>query len=227
MDPAAGVDAHSPAPWRLGREANVFDLEQISYNEILNVIRRKDISRFKYTIETNPAYGKYHWTGHRNCGIAFSPRDAKKFNNVCPVCRKQLTKGVEQRIDELADRPENFKPENTSGFIRLLPLSEIIGTVLHVDSLYAQKIWEIYNLLIERFGNEYAVIIDASREELAKIVNTHVAEAIIRVREERMTIHPGYDGVYGRLEFQKNSQEKKPFTKIKMKIKQRNLPDFM
>jgi len=56
-------DSHSHWPWRIGREANVFELEQVTYQNMVDAIRKKDPEHFKFTIETDPAYGKYHWTG--------------------------------------------------------------------------------------------------------------------------------------------------------------------
>jgi len=80
-------DSHSCWPWRIGREANVFNFEKLTYDEVVDTIRKKDPQRFKFTIETNPAYGKYHWSGHRNCNVSLSPQEAIKFDNRCPVCR--------------------------------------------------------------------------------------------------------------------------------------------
>ena len=217
-------DSHSFWPWRIGREANVFELDSPSYHEVLDAIRRKDKTRFKFTIETDPAYGKYHWTGHRNCNTAFSARDATKLGNVCPVCRRKLTKGVEQRVEELADRPEGFEPPNAIGFMRLLPLSEIIATVLGVDSPSVQKVWTIYNLLVEKFGDEYAVLMDASREALSAIVDAEVADAIVRVRQRQVTVVPGFDGVYGRLVLSDSDSDK---VQVPGTVRQRNLTDFM
>ena len=88
-------DCHSSWPWRIGREANVFELERLTYDEVVDSIRKKDAKRFRFTIETDPAYGKYHLTGHRNCEVSRSPHEAMKFGNLCPICRKNLTKGVE------------------------------------------------------------------------------------------------------------------------------------
>jgi len=193
-------DSHSPWPWRMGREANVFELEHPSYQEVTQAIITKDTSKFKFTIETDPAYGKYHWTGHRNCNVSLSPLEARKLHNMCPVCGRELTEGVEQRVEELADRPENYKDTNAPGFIRLLPLSEIIATVLNVDSPSTQAVWKIYNGLIEHFGDEYKVLIDATREALsAAVVDQRIADAIIKVREGSAKVIPGYDGVYGKL----------------------------
>jgi uncharacterized protein (TIGR00375 family) len=216
-------DSHSFWPWRIGREANVFELKRLSYYEVVDAIRFKDKERFKFTIETNPAYGKYHWTGHRNCNVALSAQEAIKFGNICPVCRRRLTKGVEQRVEELADRPAGFKPENAIDFMRLLPLSEIIATVLGTSSPFTQKVWSIYNQLIERFGDEYAVLIDASKDELNKIVDEKIAEAIVRVREGRVKVTPGYDGVYGKLVIFEENFSEKPFAG---RVQQLNLTDF-
>jgi uncharacterized protein (TIGR00375 family) len=217
-------DCHSAWPWRIGREANVFDLEPLAYREVIGAIRQKDPKRFKFTIETNPSYGKYHWTGHRNCNVALSPQEAIKFGNHCPVCRKRLTKGVEQRVEELADRPVGFKPADAIGYMHLLPLSEIIATVLGVSYPSVQKVWDIYNTLTARFGSEYAVLIDASQEEMSEIVNSRIAEAVIRVREEKVDVFPGYDGVYGQLLIFPEEKETVP---KREKIGQQSLADFI
>jgi uncharacterized protein (TIGR00375 family) len=223
-------DSHSSWPWRIGREANVFELEQCTYSNVVDAIRSKDADRFRNTIETDPAYGKYHWTGHRNCKISLSPQEAIKFGNRCPVCNRRLTKGVEQRVEELADRPVGFKPEKAIGYMHLLPLSEIIATVLGVTYPSVKKVWDIYNMLIEKFGNEYAVLIDASKEEMAKIVDPKIAEAVVRVREEKVKIVPGYDGVYGQLIlFEKGQEEKdkKRELPLQQQRRQQSLFDFM
>jgi uncharacterized protein (TIGR00375 family) len=216
-------DCHSFWPWRIGREANVFELEKPSYDGVVDAIRLKDTRHFKFTIETDPAYGKYHWTGHRNCNVSLSAREAAKLGNICPVCRRKLTKGVEQRVEELADRPSDFKPENPVGFMRLLPLSEIIAEALRVDSLSAQKVWDVYNPLIERFGDEYSVLIDRSKNELSSVAGEQVAEAIIRVREGKAKVIPGYDGVYGRLIISGRPEQEKTLPR---RVQQLNLTDF-
>jgi len=217
-------DSHSHWPWRIGREANVFELKPLTYREVVDSIRQKDPRRFKFTIETDPAYGKYHWTGHRNCRVSLSPQEAIKLGNHCPVCRRRLTKGVEQRVEELADRPVGYRPKNEIGFMHLLPLSEIIATVLSVTYPSVQRVWEIYNALTARFGDEYTVLIDASQEEMSRIVEPRIAEAVVRVREEKVKVIPGYDGVYGQLVIFEGLEGTKP---KKEPIKQRSIADFM
>ncbi|MEM2914747.1 MAG: endonuclease Q family protein [Candidatus Bathyarchaeia archaeon] len=229
-------DSHSSWPWRIGREANVLDLERFTYNEIVDAIRKKDPNRFKFTVETDPSYGKYHWTGHRTCGISLPPAEALKLGNQCPVCHRKLTEGVEQRVEELADRPPNFRPAGVPGYLRLLPLSEIISTVFGVTFPGVQKVWNVYNSLVSRFGDEYTVLIDARFEDMAKIADPKIAEAIIRVREEKIKVIPGYDGVYGQIVIfpenekdrpQENNGEIKDVQKNKnISQKQKSLSDF-
>ncbi len=217
-------DCHSFWPWRIGREANVFELDRVSYREIVAAICSKDPARFRFTIETEPAYGKYHWTGHRNCSVSFSPQEAQKFGNICPVCRRKLTKGVEQRVEELADRPVNFKPDNTPGFTRLLPLSEIISTVLGAGSISTHAVWKIYNLLIANFGDEFTVLINVSKDALVEVVDEPIADAVLRVREGSVRVVPGYDGVYGKIDLNTvNSVEKSR----RGSFGQLNLADFL
>jgi len=223
-------DSHSSWPWRIGREANVFELEQCTYSNVVDAIRSKDANRFRYTIETDPAYGKYHWTGHRNCKISLSPQEAMKFGNRCPVCNRRLTKGVEQRVEELADRPAGFKLERAIGYKHFLPLSEIIATVLGATYPSVKKVWDAYNILIEKFGNEYAVLIDASKEEMTEIADPKIAEAVVRVREEKVRVVPGYDGVYGQLilfEEKQEEKEKKEESPSQQQKRQQSLFDFM
>ena len=218
-------DCHSFWPWRIGREANVFELEKFTYQQVTDSIIKNDPSRFKFTIETDPAYGKYHWTGHRNCKISLSPQEAIKFGNICPVCRKPLTKGVEQRVEELADRPVNYKREGAPGFMRLLPLSEIIATLLGTDSPSTQAVWKNYNTLIEKFGDEYTVLIDTPFEALATVVDATLAQAIIKVRNGTAKVTPGYDGVYGQLVLGVDPIATKP-KRVQTMVKQTNMIDF-
>jgi len=220
-------DCHSFWPWRLGREANVFELEKFSYGQVTDALIKNDPSRFKFTIETDPAYGKYHWTGHRNCKVSLSPQEAIKFGNICPICRRKLTKGVEQRVNELADRPLNFKRESAPGFIRLLPLSEIIAALLATDSPSTQAVWRNYSLLTEKFGDEYTVLIDTSFEALAEVVEAPLAQAIIKVRNGTAKVVPGYDGVYGQLvlDIEQIVDKPKP-KKTETMVKQTNMADF-
>ncbi len=190
-------DAHSPNPWRLGREANVFEFEKLSYRAVFDAIRLKDRNRFLHTIEVDPAYGKYHFTGHKKCGVSLSPGEALRIGNKCPKCGKKLTVGVLQRVEELADRPEGFRPKDAVPFRSLLPLYEVISFATGVNRLYAKAVLEQQDRLIGAFGSELAVLLDAPLEDLLHHSKQGVAQAIVAVREDRLKFTPGYDGVYG------------------------------
>src|SRR3989338_8375429 len=92
-------DSHSFWPWRMGREANVFEMEELNYRNIIEAIRTR--KGFLETIEVDPNYGKYHFDGHRNCGVSMSPKESKEYNNICPKCKQELTIGVLNRIEKL------------------------------------------------------------------------------------------------------------------------------
>jgi uncharacterized protein (TIGR00375 family) len=197
-------DAHSPS--HIGREANIFNCE-LSYFEIVKAIKEKDKNKFLYTIEFYPEEGKYHYDGHRNCGVSFSPKETKKYNGICPVCGKPLTIGVLNRVEQLADRPEGFQPENAIPFKSLIPLEEIIADALGqgVGTIEVEK---EYKNLIEKFKNEFNVLINTPRSDLEVVTLPEIAEGIIRAREGKVFIEPGYDGVYGKIRiFQKGEQK--------------------
>jgi len=191
-------DSHSPQ--KIGREANVFEFNEteISYKSIIAAIKSKDKSHFKFTVEFFPEEGKYHWDGHRNCNIHIPPTEARKYNNICPACRKPLTIGVLHRVEELADRPEGSKPPSAIPFIHAIPLLEIIASALGVGES-TKTAREEYEKIIARFGTEFDTLTSAKPNELHEAANEKVAEGILRVREGKVRLDPGYDGVYGRI----------------------------
>lgn len=212
-------DAHSANPWRLGREANVFELENLSYKEIYDAVKNKNTKKFLFTIETDPNYGKYHFDGHRLCNVSLSPAESKKLNGICPKCKRRLTIGVLNRVEELADRPDDYIPKNFIPFKSLLPLSEIIANVFGVQ-LYSKKVFEENEKLIFRFGSELNVLLEVPFEELTKTTNEKIADAIIKIREGKVKFEPGYDGVYGKPIFNDKIQIKRTF------VDQKSLKEF-
>ncbi len=187
-------DAHSFWPWRIGRESTVFDCE-LTYKSIIKAIRTGD--GLNSTIETDPAYGKYHLDGHRNCNFSCDFRESKELNKKCPKCNNNLTLGVEYRIEELAKEPKGYKPDDAKKFVKIIPLHELIGSVYGISQLSSKKVWEIYNLLIKNFENEFNVLLNSSHQELTKVINEKLANVIIQNREGKLRLKPGYDGVYG------------------------------
>ena len=197
-------DAHSCQ--KLGREANVFDLE-LSYQSIIKTIKEKDTKKFLYTIEFFPQEGKYHYDGHRNCGISLSPQESKKYNNICPVCGRPLTIGVMNRVEELADRKEGYSPEGAIPFKSLVPLNEIIAESLGMTIVSKQVDIE-YKNLIKKFGSEFNVLLDATKGDLESGTLPEITEGIVRVREGKVFIEPGYDGVYGKIRIFSQGEQK-------------------
>ncbi|MDD2732008.1 MAG: endonuclease Q family protein [Candidatus Pacebacteria bacterium] len=188
-------DSHSPQ--KIGREANVFNTE-LSYFGILEALKSRSLDKFLYTIEFFPEEGKYHYDGHRLCQIRMSPEESKKYNNICPVCGRPLTIGVLNRVEELADRPIGSKPDNRIPFKSLVPLQEIIADALG-QSQNTKLVNQEYDNLIKNFSNEFNILIEADYENLKSKTLNEIAEGVIRVREGKITLEPGYDGVYGKI----------------------------
>jgi len=188
-------DAHSSR--NLGREANVFDIEpnQLSYEEICRILKTKDNHKFLHTIEFFPQEGKYHWDGHHNCGVQFSPAETRKNQGICPKCKKKLTIGVEYRVEQLADRPIGYK-NNFIPYKNLVPLPEIISEVYDVG-VNSKKVQAIYQNIIKAGGNEFRILLDLTPQELQASIEPEIANAINNVRSGQISISPGYDGVYG------------------------------
>jgi len=196
-------DSHSPYPWRLGREANVFEMKDgFSYIDVIDSIRTR--KNFMFTVETPPEYGKYHADGHRSCNFSCMPDETKKLNKMCPKCGKPLIIGVLNRIEELADRPEGFRPENAVPFRSLLPLHELISHSVGAG-IETKKVWDVYNRLTGGLGNEFYILLDANRDDIAKYCDEKLASIIMHNREGSMRINPGYDGVYGKIDEEKES----------------------
>jgi PHP family Zn ribbon phosphoesterase len=125
---------------------------------------------------------------------------------------------VLHRTKLLTDREDGFVPKDAIPFRTLLPLYETISYVLGVNVLYSKKVLEIHDRLIDRFGSELNVTMNVPQEELAKVCEPKIAEAIIKVREGKIKYHAGYDGVYGRPIFE--GEPEKRF------IEQKSIGDF-
>ncbi|MCX6718179.1 MAG: endonuclease Q family protein [Candidatus Staskawiczbacteria bacterium] len=188
-------DAHSLP--KLGREANVFDTE-LSYMGVFDAIKTKDNSKFLSTIEFFPEEGKYHYDGHRLCNLSLKPEQSKKYNNICPICKKPLVIGVLNRVAELADRPEGFAPKNAIPFKSLIPLNEIIAESIG-SPVASKKVVEHYNNLIKNLGNEFKILLESTEKEIKEKSLPEIAEGVIKMREGKVLIEPGYDGVYGKI----------------------------
>ncbi|MDP3041978.1 MAG: endonuclease Q family protein [Candidatus Omnitrophota bacterium] len=199
-------DAHSPQ--KIGREANVFNCE-LDYKTIREVLKTKDKKRFLSTIEFFPEEGKYHFDGHRLCGLRWSPQETKDHNGKCPKCGKPVTVGVLNRVEKLADRPEGFKPDNAIPFKNLIPFAEIIAEARGVGKA-SINVERDYHSYLTKFKTEFDVLLKVSKEELLRNLPPKVVEGVLRMRAGKVNIKAGFDGEYGIISiFDDNEQQKK------------------
>ncbi len=189
-------DSHSPS--KIGREANIFNCE-LSYGAIRQVLKTKDRSQFLCTLEFFPEEGKYHYDGHRACGVRLSPPETKAKKGICPTCGKPVTVGVLNRVDQLADRPEGYRPSNAIPFKNLVPLDEIIAEAKGVKSNSAAVERE-YRSAVSKFGTEFEILLKAGQEQLERGLPKRIAEGVLRVRQGKISIRPGFDGEYGTIQ---------------------------
>lgn len=191
-------DAHSPS--KLGREANLLNTE-LCYSALAQSLRKEENQRlgrrpFEGTIEFFPEEGKYHYDGHRNCNVCLSPAQAEQYGGKCPVCGKKLTIGVQHRVEQLADRPEGYRPPDAPHFESLAPLPEVIAAATG-QSAAGVKTMAQYELLLKKLGPEFYILREAPLEEIRREAGPLVEEGIRRLRSGQVERSPGYDGEYG------------------------------
>lgn len=186
-------DAHSPR--KLGREANILDTD-ISYPSILSALKTR--LGFSGTIEFYPEEGKYHADGHRACGVCLSPQETMRHNYLCPVCGRKVTVGVLHRVEKLADREDGFRPEGALGYRSIIPLEEIISETIKVG-VNSKAVEKVYTKLLQDHGNEFRILLEVPVEDILGSGFPEVAEAISRMRENRIYIAAGFDGEFGKI----------------------------
>ncbi|HOM92682.1 MAG TPA: UvrD-helicase domain-containing protein [Rectinema sp.] len=205
-------DAHSPE--NLGREATIFEMEN-SFDGLSEALTGRRLTRGEArgkvagTIEFFPQEGKYHYDGHRTCGVVLSPLESAKLEGRCPVCGKPLTPGVMRRVTELADRPvdetapcpADWEGTNRRPYWSLIPLPELLAELLGTGS-NSKKVASAYRGIIEKTDSEFALLMDKSEEEIEAIHTVGLsgellALSIRRMRSGKVLIKPGYDGEYG------------------------------
>ena len=135
------------------------------------------------------------------------PKESLKNKNICPKCKRPLTIGVLNRVERLADREEGYRPKGAIPFKSLIPLSEILASLFN-SSVASKKVFAEYYNLIKHFETEFNIMLEAKREDLIKATDEKIADAIITVRERKVKIKDGYEGVYGQLVFENNSAER-------------------
>lgn len=186
-------DAHSPE--KLGRNANIFNTE-LSYDGIVDAMKLENSDRFLGTIDFFPQEGKYHYDGHRKCGICWSPLDTLQHDEVCPVCGRKITVGVMNRIAQLADRDDVLERKNRHPFYSLIPLKEILSEMEGV-SPDSKKVNKRYMQLIRKAGSEFNILLHNDLDDVKTIGGEVLSEAIRRMRNREVHIKEGFDGEFG------------------------------
>lgn len=227
-------DAHSLE--KMGREATILRMKNkelrikqsdITYSNIMNALVRgkEKVFELAYTIEFYPEEGKYHYTGHRNCGVVMTPEETLKNGIICPVCKKELTVGVMNRVEELSNLASNnfIEEEDHYGtvwikdkfkkrppFVNLVPLLEILSEALN-SGVSTSAVMMMYDNLVNQFGSEHEVLLRSPIEKIQTLSNVTIAEGIEKVRKRQIHIAPGYDNTYGEVEiWDQNNESKKP-----------------
>ncbi len=188
-------DAHSPE--KLGRNANLFKCD-LSYEGITNALKSKSPEKFGGTFDMFPQEGKYHYDGHRKCGIQWSPVETLKHRGICPVCGKKVTVGVTNRVVELSDREDITQKENRLPFYSIIPLKEMLAEIEGVGEK-SKKIGAIYENLIKKLGTEFNILHFLPLEEIRSAAGDVIAEGIRRMRSHEVIIKEGFDGEYGEI----------------------------
>ena len=184
-------DAHYPA--KLGREANLLEGER-SFAGLKRAVTTGE--GFAGTIEFFPEEGKYHYDGHRNCRRCLKPSEAIRLDGKCPVCGKKLTIGVDHRVEDLADRPEGYRPAHAKAFENVVPLQEVIASSTG-SSVASRKTGERYLQMLASLGPEFRILRELPLAEIENAAGAQIAEGIRRMRAGEVERIPGYDGEYG------------------------------
>lgn len=188
-------DAHSPS--KIGREANLLDIE-LSYEGLSRALCRGE--GLLGTVEFFPEEGKYHYDGHRKCEVCLTPEEAEKMGNICPVCGKKLTMGVEHRVEQLADRKYGYRKENAKEFESLVPLAEVISSCMGYSS-GSKKEQSCYENMLEKLGPEFEILRRVPAEDIKAVSDENVAAGIEGIRQKKVKKIPGFDGKYGKILF--------------------------
>ena len=192
-------DAHSPS--KLGREANLLDID-CSYEGLYRAIQTGE--GLEGTVEFFPEEGKYHFDGHRKCGVSLSPVEAERLGGICPVCGKKLTMGVDHRVEQLADRAEGFVKKDGKKYESLVPLPEVISACMGYSTA-SKKVQGCFEQMIQTLGTEFDILRNVPSEDIKSCAGERIAEGIENVRTGNVKRIPGYDGEYGKIElFEEN-----------------------
>ncbi|MFZ2411317.1 MAG: TIGR00375 family protein [Candidatus Methanoperedens sp.] len=189
-------DAHSPYVNKLAREFNRFEMQEISFDELKMAIIREKGRKPVLNVGIPPEEGKYNESACIRCYKHYTFRESIIKSWKCS-CGGTIKKGVKDRVNELASFDMPKHPAHRPPYLHLIPLSEIIAMALGIG-VNTKGVNGIWNKLIERYGSEVSVLVDADIKNSG--VDERVINAIIALRCGKVKMHPGGGGQYGRIE---------------------------
>jgi uncharacterized protein (TIGR00375 family) len=187
-------DAHSPRSNKLAREFNQMELEDFSYQDLSQAIKREGGRHVAMNVGFFPEEGKYNRTACTRCYRQYSLSQKDELMGRCPECGGRIKLGVADRVNLLADYDKPVHPPDRPPYLHIIPLAEIIALALgHKSAMTAgvQKRWS--ELTAER--TEIEVLMQADLSKLK--AEPRVIDAIQNFRMGRVVVLPGGGGKYG------------------------------
>ena len=195
-------DAHSLP--KLARELTVFS-GPLGYPELSRCLVENLV---EYSVEFYPEEGKYHYDGHRKCGVSRPPQETMSAGERCPVCHRTMTLGVWHRTRSLSlhEEAETFSDDEgfiRSGdgrppFVRLIPLQEILAEVFH-QGVNTKRVQGEYHRIVRELGSELNALLLTETADLVEVAGETVARGVMQSRLGQVRVEPGYDGQFGRI----------------------------
>ncbi|MFI5412658.1 MAG: endonuclease Q family protein, partial [Candidatus Micrarchaeales archaeon] len=215
----ANSDMHSLP--KIGRDLNMFEMPEknLSFNSIMGAMKSKDKKIFKKTLKYFPEEGRYHFDGHRPCVVSVDP-DKYKLT-MCPSCGKKLVIGVLHRVNDLADREPGQMPSTAIPYMSLVPLREVIAYAMR-KAQTSVVVEQTYQKLINSVGTEYDILVETDPAKIKESSTEDIAQSIQNIRDGKITIIPGYAGVFGKVDL----LNREPKINMSSEWKQKGLKQF-
>jgi PHP family Zn ribbon phosphoesterase len=165
-------DAHSPE--KIGREATIVpDVD--NFDDLIDALKAKP-----KTLEWYPHLGKYHYTGHRFCNTRF-----KDDTTTCPVCFKQMTIGVHNRIYKMSDRSIGIPQQD----------------FVYINSV--KEIARVAGIKIQYPLNGVRELDLFTAPERLNGLDPTLRRYVERYMKRDIRLSGGYDGVFGKFTFKR------------------------
>ncbi|MDR7248546.1 TIGR00375 family protein [Bacillus pumilus] len=180
-------DAHSLG--KIAREYTKIRMDHASFAEFKLALEGKEGRAIIGNYGLAPRLGKYYHTTCEKCGVRPRALDQEK----CHACgHTRMTKGVSERLKELADQ------ESDNGtrppYVHQLPLQFIPG----VGAKTLEKLKAV-------FHTEMNILHQATEQELKAVLPEKTANYIIKARKGEVELIAGGGGVYGKVDINHES----------------------